>query len=345
MRRATLRWSQAELAERAGLPRTTLSAIESRRITPSVTTALALARALETTVESLFGGDIEAGWAWPPALEGSCRYWEARVDGRRYRYPVESRAFCPEPHDGVWPPASGAAQRSASPDTLVLASCDPAGGALAAAYAQETKGASRLLILERGGATALDLLRRGLVHVAGLHFSTREAPEKNATLASSAFNGEAGLLRVADWEEGLALPPGRRRPSPASMAARRQAPWALREEGAAARECLDQLLEGTPPSEGSRVVTGHAAVAEAVRAGWAGAGVCVRLSAAEAGLDFVPLRTESLDFCIPLARLTAPGIQALIRVIQSTTYRRQLNDLPGYDARHSGEWRLLSPSP
>ncbi|MEQ1843561.1 MAG: helix-turn-helix transcriptional regulator, partial [Verrucomicrobiales bacterium] len=44
-------WSQAELSDRAGIPRSTLSAIESRRLTPSVSAALAVANALGCSVE------------------------------------------------------------------------------------------------------------------------------------------------------------------------------------------------------------------------------------------------------------------------------------------------------
>ena len=61
------------------------------------------------------------------------------------------------------------------------------------------------------------------------------------------------------------------------------------------------------------MVNGHAAVAEAVRAGWAEAGVCVRFSAAEAGLNFLPVRSEALDLCFPATLQHDPRIQALAR--------------------------------
>ncbi len=48
-------WSQAELAQRSGISRTAVSAIEIQRLTPSVSAALALAAALECRVEDLFG--------------------------------------------------------------------------------------------------------------------------------------------------------------------------------------------------------------------------------------------------------------------------------------------------
>jgi DNA-binding XRE family transcriptional regulator len=48
-------WSQAQLAELAGISRAAVSAIEQNRLVPSVSTALALAAAFQCSVEDLFG--------------------------------------------------------------------------------------------------------------------------------------------------------------------------------------------------------------------------------------------------------------------------------------------------
>ncbi len=45
-------WTQAMLAQQSGVPRSTISAIENGALTPSVSTALALARALGVSVET-----------------------------------------------------------------------------------------------------------------------------------------------------------------------------------------------------------------------------------------------------------------------------------------------------
>jgi molybdate-binding protein len=111
--------------------------------------------------------------------------------------------------------------------------------------------------------------------------------------------------------------------------------WAARESGSAARECLDELL-GHRRFAG-REVNGHAAVAEAVRAGWAEAGVCVQFSAEDAGLNFLPLRTETLDLCFPSGTQHDPRIQALVRLLRGRACRRLISELPGYDARETGE--------
>ena len=110
---------------------------------------------------------------------------------------------------------------------------------------------------------------------------------------------------------------------------------ALREPGSSARECLDELL--VKPRTSSRIVLSHSAVAEVVRSGWAEAGVCVRICAEDAGLHFLPVRTESLDLCFPASIERDPRVQALIRLLRSRTYRHLIDELPGYDARRTGD--------
>lgn len=336
-RRSMLGWSQQELAARAGLPRSSLSAIESRRLVPSVAAALMLSRALDCSVEESFG-DIgetpihDSAWAWAPSCE-PCRYWEAEVGATRWLYPVESLARNATPHDGVWtggvPHGSGT---DLATSTLVLACCDPAAGLLTTEYAQES--GLRMILLPRSGMAALDLLRAGRIHVAGLHRSTIKQPQRNVETMHAQVGKGYRLVRAAHWVTGLALPASSRARS-VRWAALRARRWALREQGAAAQECLEELREGRPAA--GRVVSSHAGVAEAVRAGWAEAGICVQIAAQEAGLHFLPIQTEALDLCFSTQHAGDRRIQALLRLLRSRSHRRIISDLPGYDAREAGE--------
>lgn len=47
-------WSQAELAERLGVSRQTVNAIETGRYDPSLPLAFAIARTFELTIEEIF---------------------------------------------------------------------------------------------------------------------------------------------------------------------------------------------------------------------------------------------------------------------------------------------------
>jgi molybdate-binding protein/DNA-binding XRE family transcriptional regulator len=335
-RRAARNWSQEELAARSGIPRSSVSAIEAGRLTPSVTAALSVAHALECSVEELFGRGEKSvravNWAWQPRAE-PCRYWEAQVGRSRLIYPVEPLPGSAFPHDGLFRGgvmhgrSDGLAEK-----TLVLAGCDPAAGLLAAEYA--ALSGFRLLPFSRGGGAALDLLKEGLVHVAAIHRSTADHPARNAETVLDRLGGGYRLLRCADWEEGIALRAGPHTRS-VTACARHVRRWALREPGSSARECLDELL--VRPRQTNRIVLSHAAVAEVVRSGWAEAGVCVRICAEDAGLHFLPVRSESLDLCFSASIERDPRVQALIRLLRSRGYRRLLDELPGYRAAETGE--------
>lgn len=337
LRRAARGWSQGELAQRAGIPRTSISAIEGERLTPSVTAALALARALECSVEELFGGaageavSSEPQWAWPPG-GAAVRFWEAEVGGRRWMYPVEALSLNAVAHDGVWQGGVGRAREALAERTLVLACCDPAAGLLAAEYARVS--GFRLIVLPHGSGTALDLLKRGAVHVAGLHYATEEQPDLNTETARTTLGKGYCLVRAARWQEGVVVNATERSRSVDTLLRTRKR-WALREPGSAARACLDSV-SGRRRLPG-RIVETHAAIAQAVRVGWADAGVCIRLTAEEAGLNFVPVRTELLDFCFPAALAREARVLALVRLLRGRPHRQQISELPGYDARDTGE--------
>jgi putative transcriptional regulator len=55
--RAERSWSQADLAERLGVSRQTVNAIETRRYDPSLPLAFALARLFGVTIEEIFEPD------------------------------------------------------------------------------------------------------------------------------------------------------------------------------------------------------------------------------------------------------------------------------------------------
>lgn len=332
--REELGWSQQELAERAGLSRTGVSAIEMGRLVPSTVAALALAKVFGCKVEELFqlGGHDEIHWAWPPAKE-PCRYWRAMVGGKLLLFPVETSPLGMAPQDGVFREGRLFDNPFSDPfRTLVIASCDPAVGLLAAEYARTTP--FRMLVLSRSSRQSLELLRDGLVHIAGLHLAESHAPEKNAEVAGKILTVPFRLLRMANWQEGLALAPGLgcRTVGQAVAAGLR---WIGREPGSGARQVLDEVLQGAAaPAIGAR---DHRGVVEAVRSGWADAGISVRLASEEAGLEFITIRDEAYDLCIPEASLEDQRVRGLIEVIRSKSLQGIIGDLPGYDIKETGE--------
>jgi molybdate-binding protein/DNA-binding XRE family transcriptional regulator len=327
-------WSQQELAERAGLSRTGVSAIEMGKLVPSTVAALALAKVFGCTVEELFqlGSHDDIRWAWPPANE-PCRYWRAMVGGRLLLFPVEPSPLGMVPQDGVYREGRLFDNPYSDPyRTLVMASCDPAVGLLAAEYARTTP--FRMLVLSRSSRQSLQLLRDGLVHIAGLHLAESRTPEKNAEVAREILGIPFRLLRMANWQEGLALTPGlgHKTVGQALAAGLR---WIGREPGSGARQVLDEVLQGAAAP--ALVARDHRGVVEAVRSGWADAGISVRLASEEAGLEFITIRDEAYDLCVPESFMEDPRVRALVEVIRSKSLQGMISDLPGYDTRETGE--------
>ncbi|MGZ0706882.1 substrate-binding domain-containing protein [Coraliomargarita sp. W4R53] len=333
-------WTQVDLAKRAHVPRSSLSAIESGRLTPSVATALQLSRVLDVSVEALFdeaaGASqfLETEWSWTPDSE-RCRYIGAEVKGRRIFYPINGQAHAAHLHDGIW--QAGETLPTSVPGmelTLVLASCDPASALTEAAYARES--GYRLVSFAYNGMDSLTMLKQGLVHVAGLHRSNRERPNQNLETVRSVLGEGYCLIRGAFWEQGITFAPGHGLSSVAGVLDKAQI-WAMREAGSVARDWLDVICAemGQPPS--GKEVHSHRAVADSIRMGWADAGVCVKLSAKEVDLSFLSLQEEALDFVFHESMIEDPRIQALIRLLQSKSYRRTLSELPGYDSRETGD--------
>ena len=341
-RRIQVGWSQEELARRSGLSRTGISAVETGRIIPSAAAALALAAALQCQVEDLFNlrrPELrEPRWAWQPAHD-PCRYWAAEVGGAERYYPVAATPMGVVPHDGIFRNGSCQGESRSDPRrTLVMACCDPAVGLLAAELARTAD--VRLIALGRTSRMSLTLLGQGLVHVAGVHMTSADQPAGNASVVLSELGLGYGLVRVARWEEGITFAPSRRFSS-VRAALRSGVSWIGREAGSGARQCLDELL-GQRRAVARCEASDHRGVAEAVKSGWADAGVCLRLVSEEAGLDFLGVRQEAYDLCFPARWEGDIRIQALLNVVRSPSYRKALGELPGYDSVETGDLQHVS---
>ena len=330
-------WSQADLARMAGLSRPEVSAIETGRLVPSAAAALSLARVFNCSVEGLFQlvEKSETGrpdWAWAPT-ESPARVWVAHLGGRTVMYPVEGGELGCVPHDGVWDGHNVDLDPWAAPSrTLVIATCDPAVGLLAAELASAEN--VRLIALQRSSHAALQLLAGGLVHGAGLHLADAHQKAGNLGAATRAVKSGFHLIRVAEWEEGVTTRRGAsfRNVGQLVRGVRR---WVGRDIGSGARQCQDMILAGHAAPR--HTAYNHRSVADAVRSGWAEAGICVRLVSAQAGLEFLSIRREPYDMCFSADFAADSRYAALLRVLHSTRFRRLLSALPGYTTGQTGE--------
>ena len=86
-----------------------------------------------------------------------------------------------------------------------------------------------------------------------------------------------------------------------------------------------------------RTEPSHAAVAHAVAAGQADAGLGIEVAARSRSLGFVPLVQERYHLVCLKSALEQPGPQALLRLLRSAPWQAQLNAIAGYTAAQSGE--------
>ena len=339
-------WSQQVLAERSGVSRPEISAIEIGRLVPSTETALRLSAALECTVEELFalssprGDPAEATWALPRQTSAG-RFWEAQLGRRRLLFPVEPTSDGVLPHDGTYDGEKLRRRPWMDPNrTIVIAGCDPAVGLLASELSRNA--GMRLIPLIRSSREALALLERGVVHAAGVHWSDDGETDANAAMVSERLGPGFRMLHMARWQEGLALSGTRRSHDSISTVVRSRIRWVAREEGSGARRCLDRLLSGVAARPRFRhLARDHRGVAQAIRSGWAEAGVAIRLAAEDAGLQFISVQEEDYELCYAEGLRRDAALTALRKVLRSAVAKKLFSDLPGYAVQRMGEERAV----
>ena len=337
-------WTQEELAEQSAVSRAEVSAIETGRLLPSVAVALRMASALHLSVEAVFGAQAPAPaplWAWDPMTGNDGRTWRALVNGRTLAYHVELTAAGVLPHDAWWDGQQLRTRSGPSPArTLVIAGCDPLVGLLVRELSLHHR--IRVLPLLRSSAQALELLRQGLVHVAGLHVTDAAGRSTNDAVVRARLGTGHRLLHQVRWESGVAVVADRRERSVSGLM-RAKVRWVNREEGSAARDTFDTLIGShRRPAGYEHVVRDHRAVATTVSSGWAEAGVCVRPVAAEARLSFIPVQQEAYELCVPDALMDDPRVVSLLSTLRSAPYRQLLADVPGCNSAHTGDVRAVA---
>ena len=359
--------SQAQLAEAAGLTRQAVYAIESGHYLPNVATALGLARTLDRRVEDLFGSEPSATTidgellGQPRGLRPTTRAKVWSVEERILVLPVASLGASltySTAADGLI--VGPAEPRSASRgrrrvrvqllqdarivrQQVVVAGCDPAIQLVAERLRQHREPAS-LLGWPMGSTAAVEALKRGDVHIAGLHVMDARSGEANLPFVRRHLGNQAvALVTFASWEAGLVVkagnPKGIRGPEDL---ARKDVHLVNREEGSGARLLLDQRLkaEGIKPATVrgyDDLVSSHLDVGRRVAEATADVGVAVEAIARLLGLGFVPLQTERYDLVIPTAFLTGhPGVGRLLEALVSREVRAEIDALGGYSTRDTG---------
>jgi putative molybdopterin biosynthesis protein len=363
--------SQGNLAGMAGVTRQAIYAIEGNQYLPTTAVALRLAGALGCRVEDLFSlishGEIVEGeliGELPPDSNRT-RVKVARVGQRLMIRPVATLGDVLNftiPADGlvvgpVLPSRSKKAghrgprvkvelirDRRLFEEEIVVAGCDPA-IFLAGEYLRRRHERSSVLEWTMGSGAAIDALKRGEVHVAGLHIVDPKSGESNLPyLRRHLKGGDFTVITFAAWEQGLMI----RRGNPKGIReiadlVRKDVEMVNREEGAGARALLDQQIVAAGMQSGrikgyGHLAASHLEVAQRIARGQSDVGMGVGSAARLLGLDFIPLQHERYDLVIPNAYLTGhPGLAVFLETIVSRPFRAEIDALGGYDTRETGK--------
>jgi molybdate-binding protein/transcriptional regulator with XRE-family HTH domain len=333
--------TQSQLADLCSVSRQAVAGAEAGVWSPSLAGALALARALGSTVDQLFAPDtrvqaVAAISLSPGNAPGRARL--VRVFDRWIALPLigdRAAAMGFASATGRLAGADSPAELWGSGRSLLVAGCDPALPLLGAPVAGAGDGWG-LDWWACGNAEAARLLQEGLVHAASLHYPVAERARHlgDPALASIGF---------ARWREGLLLR-GDDHPlvNSVSDAVRERLRWVNREEGAQARRLLDAELGALSvagldlPGYRSEV-GGHLQVASAVGTGLADVGIATEPAALTYGLRFLPLSEEECVVQVARERLESPELRLLLLVLGGPQLRRELLALPGYDPAILGE--------
>ncbi|MBT9508028.1 substrate-binding domain-containing protein [Rhodoferax sp.] len=229
----------------------------------------------------------------------------------------------------------------------LYASHDDALSALREHALQQAHGDGQLHLDIRftGSVDAIRALNEGRCVMAGFHTLQGTGPDTltERTYKSLLQPGQHKIIGFALRTQGLMVAKGNPlRLGTLSDIATHRARFANRALGTGTRVVLDELLAqagltGRDIEGYSHTEPSHAAVAHAVAAGQADAGLGIEVAANRAGLDFVPLAQERYHLVCLKSALVQPGIQALLQLLQTPAWQDEVARIPGYAPTQSGQ--------
>lgn len=355
-KREALGLSQQALADKLGVSRQSLGAIEAEKQIPSTTLALRLARALGCEVEALFtlsgAGELDVelrSQANLPSPSLSGRLTIARIEDRFVAHPLSDHA--PLAADGLLPSApsenlSRVTAQSLAPladleSHVLVAGCAPLLGLLSQ-YAERRVKAGRVTWLSENTESALSLLELGQVHVAGMHFVQPNQNRLHARLKQALPGRTLQVVNMTRFRQGIVTAPG----NPLALSSledlrRKGLRLALREAGSSAARLLEQGKLPACHRERALSATSHDQVAQLVAWGAVDAGIALESVALSRGLAFVPLSEERFDLVVRKEPAFEAAASRIFNLLSESWFRKEASRLPGYDDSLSGASHIL----
>jgi putative molybdopterin biosynthesis protein len=194
-----------------------------------------------------------------------------------------------------------------------------------------------------GSLGGLVALRDGLCHIAGSHLLDPVTGEYTLPYVDRILGGhEVSVVRLVHRDQGLIVAAG----NPLGLKgvddlARPGVRYVNRQRGAGTRVLLDHELAqrgiGAEAIDGyQREEPTHLAVAAAVAAGRADAGMGIMAAARAFGLDFLPVTREPYDLVVGASELGSQRLAPLWALLGSDRFRSAVEDLGGYGTEEMG---------
>jgi len=195
-----------------------------------------------------------------------------------------------------------------------------------------------------GSLGGLVALRDGLCHLAGSHLLDPATGEYTLPYLDRLLGERAvAVVRLAHRDQGLIVSPG----NPLGLTDTRDLTragvrYVNRQRGAGTRVLLDhqlrlQGLSADAVDGYEREEHTHLAVAAAVAAGRADAGLGIMAAARAFGLDFVPVTREPYDLVVSADALDSPLLAPLWALLRSEVFRAEVEALGGYATAEMGQ--------
>ncbi|MBC7548933.1 MAG: substrate-binding domain-containing protein, partial [Polaromonas sp.] len=222
--------------------------------------------------------------------------------------------------------------------------------ALSALREQTAAQGLHLDIRFMGSVDAMAALNAGRCTMAGFHTLDQAAKNSHAaaTYRPLLKPGLHKLIGFAHRTQGLMVPHGNPlRLKTLSDLSRPGVRYVNRAAGTGTRVLFDELLAGagiTPDAVNGYDTQepSHTAVAQAIAAGAADAGLGIAAAAHSAGLGFVPLVRERYHLVCLKSELPSPPVQVLMSALQSKDWQTLLATLPGYNGQQAQSGQVLS---
>ena len=187
-------------------------------------------------------------------------------------------------------------------------------------------------------------LKRGEAHLGGIHLLDEATGTYNIPYLQRYFpQGGVKLVECVQRTQGLMVPPGNPK-GIKSFADLVGLSYVNRQKGSGTRILCDFLTKqlGIDPASINgyeREEFTHTAVAAAIAAGTADAGMGIYSAARIYKLDFVPLYEEQYDLLVAEEAFELDMVKKLLQVLHGDEFARRLERLGGYKLNHPGEVR------